>query len=89
MPSQPPPRLRFLMYGDQFYEQFTNSCRKLYILITTDCASKWVEIVACKSNDNEFVIIFLREYFSHFGIPLRTVISDNGTQFCNRSLDRL
>ena len=51
--------------------------------------SKWVEAVACKTNDNKVVVKFLKEnIFARFGVP-RAIISDNGTHFCNRSFEAL
>lgn len=51
--------------------------------------SKWVEAVACRNNDNNIVVKFLREnILSRFGTP-RTIISDQGTHFCNRSFEAL
>lgn len=56
-----------------------------YIIVAVDYVSKWVEAVACRSNDNRTVIKFLKEnVLSRFGTP-RAIISDRGTHFCNRS----
>ena len=55
-----------------------------YILVVVDYVSKWVEAVACKSNDYKVVLKFLKEnIFSRFGIP-RAIISDGGSHFCNK-----
>ncbi|XP_042987234.1 uncharacterized protein LOC122315423, partial [Carya illinoinensis] len=54
-----------------------------------DYVSKWVEVAACRSNDNRTVIKFLKEnVLSRFGTP-RAIISDRGTHFCNRSFKAL
>ncbi|XP_059599273.1 uncharacterized protein LOC132255239 [Vitis vinifera] len=54
-----------------------------------DYVSKWVEAVACKSNDHKVVLKFLKEnIFSRFGIP-RAVISDGGSHFCNKTFSTL
>ena len=48
----------------------------LYILVGVDYVSKWVEAVACKSNDHKMVLKFLKEnIFSRFDI-LRVIISN-------------
>ena len=49
-----------------------------------DYVSKWVEAIACKTNDHKVVVQFLKKtVFAHFGIP-RAIISDGGKHFCNR-----
>ncbi|RVW41521.1 Retrovirus-related Pol polyprotein from transposon 17.6 [Vitis vinifera] len=54
-----------------------------------DYVSKWVEAVACKSNDHKVVLKFLKEnIFSRFGIP-RAIISDGGSHFCNKPFSTL
>ena len=51
--------------------------------------SKWVEAISSKTNDNKVVIKFLKEnIFSRFETP-HAIISDNGTHFCNRSIEAL
>ena len=63
---------------------FPFSFGNLYILVVVDYVSKWVEAVACKSNDYKVVLKFLKEnIFSRFGIP-RAIISDGGSHFCNK-----
>ena len=37
---------------------FLNSFENLYILLGVDYVSKWVEVVACKSNDHKVVLKF-------------------------------
>ena len=59
-----------------FMGPFPPSFGNLYILLGVDYVSKWVETVACKSNDHKVVLKFLKEnIFSRFGIP-RAIISD-------------
>ena len=54
-----------------------------------DYVSKWVEAIACKSNDHKVVLKFLKEnIFSRFGI-LRAIISDSGSHFCNKTFSTL
>ncbi|XP_073019313.1 uncharacterized protein [Primulina eburnea] len=56
---------------------------------STDYVSKWVEALACKTNDSTVVVQFLKKnIFSRFGTP-RAIISDGGTHFCNRQFDSL
>jgi hypothetical protein len=61
----------------------------LYILVVVDYLSKWVEAVACKTNDHKVVIQFLKDtIFARFGTP-RAIISDGGKHFCNRVFEQL
>ncbi|XP_009345906.1 uncharacterized protein LOC103937689 [Pyrus x bretschneideri] len=50
---------------------------------------KWVEAIATRTNDSKMVLSFLKEYiFARFGTP-KAIISDGGTDFCNRSFEAL
>ena len=61
-----------------FMGPFPHSFGNLYILVGVDYVSKWVEKVACKSNDHKVVLKFLKKnIFSSFGIS-RAIISDGG-----------
>lgn len=74
----------FDVWGIDFMGPFPNSFGKLYILVAVDYVSKWVEAIACSTNDHKVVVQFLREYiFARFGTP-RAIISDGGSHFCNR-----
>ncbi|KAJ9566409.1 hypothetical protein OSB04_002375 [Centaurea solstitialis] len=54
-----------------------------------DYVSKWVEAMACHSNDAKTVIKFLQKHiFSRFGTP-RALISDEGTHFINKMLEEV
>ena len=54
-----------------------------------DYVFKWVVAIPYKTNDSKVVVKFLKEnIFSRFGTP-RAIISDNGSQFCNRTFRAL
>ncbi|XP_062096547.1 uncharacterized protein LOC133802284, partial [Humulus lupulus] len=56
---------------------------------SVDYVSKWVEAIACHTNDHKVVLRFLKDnIFSRFGSP-RAIISDNGTHFCNKPFEHL
>ena len=79
----------FDCWGIDFMGPFPPSCGYLYILLAVDYVSKWVEVILCHTNDNTTVVKFLKEnIFSRFGTP-RAIISDQGSHFCNRSLEAL
>ena len=50
--------------------------------------SKWVEAQACVNNDAKIVFKFLKKLFARFGMP-RVIISDEGTHFCNKTMEML
>jgi hypothetical protein len=73
----------FDVWDIDFMGPFPNSFGFLYILVAMDYVSKWVETVACKTNDHRVVVKFFKDIiFARFGTP-RTIISDGGTHFCN------
>jgi len=54
---------------------------KSYILVTTDCFSRWTEVYPLGTVTSEIIIETLeREFFSRFGY-LRVCLNDNGPQF--------
>jgi hypothetical protein len=75
----------FDVWGIDFMGPFPNSYGYLYILVAVDYVSKWVEAIACKTNDHRVV---KDNAFARFGTP-RAIISDGGTHFCNRSFEQL
>ncbi|KAI3672921.1 hypothetical protein L6452_39023 [Arctium lappa] len=76
----------FDVWGIDFMGPFPISENCQYILVAVDYVSKWVEVVACKSNDAKTVIKFLqKQIFTRFGTP-RALISDEGTHFINHLL---
>ena len=68
---------------------FPNSFGYLYILVAVDYVPKWVEAIACKTNDHKVVLQFLKDnVFARFGTPL-AIIDDRGKHFCNRDFEQL
>ena len=79
----------FDVWGIDFMGPFPISHGYQYILVAVDYVSKWIEAVACKTNDHKVVVNFLKEnVFSRFGLP-RAIISDGGKHFCNRTFEAL
>ncbi|KAG5553970.1 hypothetical protein RHGRI_011741 [Rhododendron griersonianum] len=79
----------FDVWGIDFMGPFPNSFGNLYILVVVDYVSKWVEAIACKTNDHKVVVQFLKDnVFARFGTP-RAIISDGGKHFCNRVFEHL
>ena len=79
----------FDLWGLDFMRAFTSSCRNQYILLAVDYVSKWVEAIATPTNDAKVVLKFLKKnIFTRFGVP-RALITDNGTHFCNKSMEKL
>ena len=73
----------FDVWGIDFMGPFLNSFGYLYILVAMDYVSKWVEVVACKTNDHKVVVQFLKDnIFARFGTP-QAIVSDGGKHFCN------
>jgi hypothetical protein len=71
----------FYVWGIDFIGPFPNSFGFLYILVAMDYVSKWVEAVACKTNDHRVVVKFFKDtIFARFGTP-RAIISDGGMHF--------
>ncbi|KAJ9536230.1 hypothetical protein OSB04_un000596 [Centaurea solstitialis] len=74
----------FDVWGIDFMGPFPNSNNNHYILVAVNYVSKWVEAVACHSNDANTVVKFLhKNIFTRFGTP-RALISDEGTHFVNK-----
>ena len=79
----------FDVLGIDFMSLFAMSHGYKYILVAIDYVSKWIDVVACKSNDHKVVVNFLKENaFSHFGFPC-AIISDGGKHFCNCTFEGL
>ncbi|CAN6685910.1 unnamed protein product [Malus baccata var. baccata] len=68
---------------------FPSSHGFLYILLSVDYVSKWVEAKATRTNDSRVVVDFIRtNLFARFGM-LRVIISDGGSHFCNQTIEML
>ncbi|XP_027337828.1 uncharacterized protein LOC113851515 [Abrus precatorius] len=79
----------FDVWGIDFMGPFPSSFGFLYILLVVDYVSKWVEAKATKTNDARVVAEFVcSNLFCRFGIP-RTIISDQGSHFCNKTMEVL
>ena len=79
----------FDLWGMDFMGPFPPSYNNLYILLAVDYVSKWVEAIPTHTNDAKVVAQFLRSHiFSRFGTP-RALITDNGTHFCNKMIDKV
>ena len=79
----------FYCWGIDFMGPFPPSCGYLYILLSVDYVSKWVEAIPSRTNDHKAVLKFIKEHiFSRFRVP-RAIISDGGLHFCNRSFENL
>ena len=79
----------FDLWGIDFMGPFPASYNNLYILLAVDYVSKWVEAIPTHTNDAKVVAQLLRSnIFSRFGTP-RALITDNGTHFCNKVIDKV
>ncbi|KAI9120369.1 hypothetical protein K1719_007402 [Acacia pycnantha] len=79
----------FDVWGIDFMGPFPKSFNNEYILVGVDYVSKWVEAIACVSNDAKTVLKFLKKnIFTRFGTP-RAIISDGGSHFCNHQFQAL
>jgi hypothetical protein len=66
-----------------------NSYGYIYILVAVDYVFKWVEAIACKTNDHRVVLQLLKEnMFAHFGTP-RAIINDGGSISATNFLSNL
>ena len=90
MPQQPMLFCEVLdVWGIDFMGPFPVSFGFTYILLAVDYVLKWVEAKATRTNDARVVIDFVRSnIFCRFGVP-RAIVSDQGTHFCNRSMQAL
>lgn len=61
-----------------------SSKQNRFVLVIMDAFSKWVEVFALRDATANKMVMCLEKVFTTFGYP-RTIISDNGTQFCSRA----
>ena len=79
----------FDVWGIDFMGPFPPSYGQKYILVAVDYVSKWIETVACAKDDGAIVTKFLKTHiFVRFGVP-SAIISDQGTHFCNKLIEKL
>ena len=68
---------------------FPSSFSNLCILLAVDYVSKWVEAIPTRKNDASVVVKFLRSHiFTRFDTP-RALITDGGTHFYNKMIDKV
>ena len=79
----------FDLWGMDFMGPFPPSFSNLYILLAVDYVSKWVEVIPISTNDASVVAKFLRSHiFKRFDTP-RALITDGGTHFYNKMVDKV
>ena len=79
----------FDVWGINFIGPFPSSFGILYILLTMDYVSKWVEAIPCPRNDANTVVGFIqRNILSRFGAP-GTIIINEGSHFVNKVFTKI
>ena len=80
----------FDCWGIDFMGPFPPFLGYLYILLSVDYVSKWVESISTRTNDHKvFFFKFIKEHiFTRLGVP-RAIISDGGLHFCNLYFENL
>jgi len=79
----------FYVWGIHFMGSFPICHGFSYILLAIDYVSRWVEAKATRTNDSKVIVNFVRSnIFCRFGVP-RAIISCQGSDFCNRSLESM
>ena len=71
----------FYVRGIDFMGPFPPSFRNIYILLTVDYVSKWVEAIDCQINDANTIVGFVQRNIINIYRALRTIISDEGSHF--------
>ncbi|RDX81728.1 gag-pol, partial [Mucuna pruriens] len=90
MPQQPILFYKiFNVWGIDFMGPFPIFNGYSYILLAVDYVSRWVEVIATKTNNTKVVVNFLKSnIFCQFGVP-KALISDQGNHFCNKAMSSL
>ena len=79
----------FYVWRIDFMGPFPSSFGNMYILLTMDYVSKWVEATTCPRNDVIIVVEFIqRNNLSRFGAP-RIIISDEESHVENKVFAKL
>src|SRR5690348_17066247 len=58
--------------------------KKRYVLVIADNFTRWVELVALSSITSKAVVKALREEWIFRYGSQKTILTDNGTQFCSK-----
>ena len=75
--------------GDGLHGSISSSFSNLYILLVVDYVSKWIEAIQTHTSDASVAVKFLRSHiFTRFGTP-RALITDGGTHFYNKLIDKV
>ncbi|XP_015965638.1 uncharacterized protein LOC107489404 [Arachis duranensis] len=79
----------FDLWGIDFMGPFPSFYSFKYILVAVEYVSKWVEAIATTTCDAPIVLQFLKRHiFTRYGVP-KGFISDGGSHFCNRQIEKL
>ena len=79
----------FDVCGIDFMRPFPPSFGNIYILLSMDYISKWVEAIACPRNDANTVVGFVQRNILNIYEAPRTIISDEGSHFSNKLFAKL
>ena len=75
----------FDLWGIDFMGPFPKVNGYEYILMAVDYVSKWVDVVATRTNTSKVVSEFVESHiFCRYGCP-RAMISDGGSHFVNHA----
>ena len=70
----------FYCWGIDFMGPFPPSCGYLYILLSVDYVSKWVEAIPTRTNDHKVVLKFVKEHIiSRFGVLVQLLVMVDST----------
>ncbi|GJV94881.1 reverse transcriptase domain-containing protein [Tanacetum coccineum] len=77
----------FDIWGIDFMGPFLKLYKFEYILVAVNYVSKWAEAQALPTNASRVFITFLKKLFCRFEMP-KALISDRGTHFCNKIMEK-